>query len=110
MQSKASDLLYKGKDLTGNDFEKSIETLKLANSICEALSLFSNKQEISFKINKNLAKLYLKMKKKKEAIKRIKKCYEVDRDAYVVSNFNYFQALVFGVGACFKAWLHEYGS
>ena len=86
LQSKASNLLYHGKGLIENDIEESIETLKLANSVCEGLSLFSNKQEISFKINKNLAKLYLKMKKKKEAIKRIQKCYEVDRDAYVVSN------------------------
>ena len=74
-----------------NDIAESIETLKLANSVCEGLSLFSNKQEISFKINKKLAKLYLKMKKKKEAIKRINKCFEVDRDAYVVSSLITFK-------------------
>ena len=70
-------------------YEKSIELLKLAASICDALPLSSIK-EISFKINKNLAKLFLKINKKDEVVKRLKNCFRLDGDSYVVSILNHF--------------------
>ena len=89
-QAKATSLFNGVKETKANEsYEKSIEKLKLAASICDALPL-SSKREISFKINKNLAKLFLKINRKDKVVKRLKKCFQLDRDSYVVSISNRF--------------------